>query len=379
MQKPRAELITEVSQLVGIEDSWRALAVARSNAFVTPEWFHAWWEHQGRECCSPLVSVVRRQDGEIAGVMPLVLDTSSRPRAIRFAGASLGDRFHPAATLEDEAAVATATVKALEASGYGHRMLLLERADSEADWWRASQRADPRKWTLIEQQQTDVAYIDLRDLDWDGYLATRSRKFRKQVRRAERTLLGEHGMVFRQSDPATLDADFDELFRLHDLRRGDLGSSLGPAARCALRAFAGAATEQGWLRLNVLEVEGRGVAAFLGWRVGDVFDSYQGGFDPSWSKLSVGFAVEAMTIRGAIEEGAREYDFLLGTEDWKQRFSSSSRPSQTAVLIGARRPIRLLISAEARARRVGAGLSKHRSVGRLVQTMHRVIPTARRA
>ncbi|MBS1895739.1 MAG: hypothetical protein JST59_30945, partial [Actinobacteria bacterium] len=151
MQKPRAELITEVSGLTGVEDAWRALAVARSNAFVTPEWFHAWWEHQGKECCTPLVSVVRRED-EVIGVMPLVLDTSSRPRAIRFAGASLGDRFHPAASRENEVEVTAATVRALEASGYGHRMLLLERADSEADWWRASQQADPRKWSLIEQQ-----------------------------------------------------------------------------------------------------------------------------------------------------------------------------------------------------------------------------------
>jgi CelD/BcsL family acetyltransferase involved in cellulose biosynthesis len=378
MQKPRAELITEVSGLTGVEDAWRALAVARSNAFVTPEWFHAWWEHQGKECCTPLVSVVRREE-EVIGVMPLVLDTSSRPRAIRFAGASLGDRFHPAASRDNEVEVTTATVKALEASGYGHRMLLLERADSEAEWWRASQQADPRKWSLIEQQQTEVAYIDLRDLDWDGYLASRSKNFRKQVRRAARTLLGEHGMVFRQSDPSTVEGDFSELFRLHDLRLGNLGSSLSPAARRSLQAFAVAASRQGWLRLNVLEAEGRPVASFLGWRVGEVFDSYQGGFDPSWSKLSVGFATEAMTIRGAIEEGAREYDFLLGTEDWKQRFTDASRPSQTAVLIGARRPIRLLISAEARARRVGAGLSRRPGVGRLVQTMHRVIPTVRRA
>jgi CelD/BcsL family acetyltransferase involved in cellulose biosynthesis len=379
MGKPRAELITEVAELAGIEDSWRELAVARSNAFVTPEWFHAWWKNQGEGRCTPLVSVVRREDGEVAGVVPLVLDTSSRPRAIRFAGASLGDRFHPAAAREDEAEVATATVKALEASGYGHRMLLLERTDSEASWWRAPQEADPRRWTLVEQQQTDVAYIDLRDLDWDGYLTTRSKRFRKQVRRAERSLLDEHGMVLRQADPATVTADFTELFRLHDLRRGNLGSSLNPAARRSLHCFAVAASRRGWLRLNVLEVEGRQIAAFLGWRVGDVFDSYQGGFDPCWSKLSVGFALEAMTIRGAIGEGAREYDFLLGTEDWKQRFADLSRPSQTAVLIGARRPIRVLISAEARARRVGAGLSKHPGVGRLVQTMHRVIPTARRA
>lgn len=375
-----AELITDVPRLAPIEDRWRELAVARSNAFVTPEWFHSWWQNQGKDCCTPLISVARRPDGQIAGVMPLVLDGSSRPRAIRFAGASIGDRFHPAARVEDEVEVTKATIAALGSSGLGRRMLLFERSDPTARWWRASREADPRQWTLVEQQQTSVPYIDLRGLDWDGYMATRSQKFRKQVRRGDRVLLGEHGMVMRQADPATVTADFTELFRLHDLRRSGLGgSSLSPAARRSLHAFAAAACERGWLRLNVLEAEHRQVASFLGWRIGDVFDSYQGGFDPHWADLSVGFAIEAMTIRGAIEEGAHEYDFLLGTEDWKRRFTDLSRPNQTAILLGARRPIALLVAAEARARRLSNGLTRNHGVGRLAHAMHRVIPTARRA
>jgi CelD/BcsL family acetyltransferase involved in cellulose biosynthesis len=356
------------------------MAELRSNAFITPEWFHSWWEHQGRDRCSPLVSVARRPDGEIAGVMPLALDTSSRPKAIRFAGASLGDRFHPAAAVEDETEVAEATVEALELRGFGRRMLLFERADSDAEWWRAPHETDPRHLTLVEQQQTVVPFIDLRDLDWDGYMSTRSQKFRKRVRRGDRTLLGEHAMVLRQADPQTVTADFTELFRLHDLRRADLGgSSLSIEARRVLHAFAIAASERGWLRLSMLESGGRQVASFLGWRVGEVFASYQGGFDPAWSNLGVGFSLEAMMIRGAIEEGAAEYDFLLGTEDWKLRFTDLSRPNQTAILLPARGSVRVFVAAEARARRVGAGLTKHPGLGRLAHAMHMVIPTARRA
>jgi CelD/BcsL family acetyltransferase involved in cellulose biosynthesis len=380
MGQLKAELITQVSELAPIEDRWRELAVSRSNAFVTPEWFHAWWEHQGVNCCTPLVAVTRDQHGEVAGVMPLVLDKSSRPRAIRFAGASLGDRFGPAAAPADEAEVAEATVAALEDGGFGRRMLLLERADSDARWWRAPHEASPRERALVEQQQTAVPYIDLRGLDWGAYMATRSQKFRKQVRRADRLLLGEHGMVLRPTSAETVAADLSELFRLHDMRRGDLGgSSLHAAARRSLHAFAVAAEARGWLRLSALEIERRQVASFLGWRVGDVFASYQGGFDPAWSNLSVGFAIEAMMIREAVAEGAGEYDFLLGTEDWKRRFTDLTRPSQTAVLLGARRPMRLLVSAEARARHVGAGLAKRPAFGRVVRAMHGVIPTARRA
>ncbi|MBS1888308.1 MAG: GNAT family N-acetyltransferase [Actinobacteria bacterium] len=374
-----AELITEVSGLAPVEERWRELAVRRSNAFVTPEWFHSWWDNQGQESSVPLVSVVRRGD-TIAGVMPLVLDRSSRPWAIRFAGASIGDRFHPAATVAEEPAVAEATVEAIEATGYSRSMLLFERADSRADWWRAPQEADLSRRTLVEQQQTEVPYIDLRGLDWDGYMASRSQKFRKRVRRADRQLMLERKMELRTADRATVTADLAELFRLHDLRRRDLGgSSLNPASRRALHDFAVAASERGWLRLMALEFDGRQVASFLGWRVGEVFASYQGGFDPAWAKYGLGFALEAMTVREAIAEGAAEYDFLLGSEDWKRRFTDEARPSQTMILVGVHNPVRLLVAAESGLRRLGAGLSHRPAVGRAVRALHGVIPTVRRA
>ena len=64
--------------------------------------------------------------------MPLVLDESSRPRAVRFAGASIGDRFRPAATESEEISVAAATMKALEVAGLDRRIILLECADTRA-------------------------------------------------------------------------------------------------------------------------------------------------------------------------------------------------------------------------------------------------------
>jgi CelD/BcsL family acetyltransferase involved in cellulose biosynthesis len=375
------ELITDVSRLGPIEDRWRELAVSRSNAFITPEWFHAWWKHQDENSSTPLVAVARRPDGELAGVTPLVLDRSSHPRAIRFAGATLGDRFSPAAAPSDEVEVAEATVAALQSQGFGRQMLLFEHADSEAPWCRILKgRSDPRGHAVIEQQQTVTPYIDLRGLDWDGYLSRRSRNFRKQVRRGDRVLLRDHEMVIRQTDAAKVGTDMAELFRLHDLRRDDLGgSSLDAASRRSLLDFAQAACGRGWLRLSTLECGSRQIASLLGWRIGDVYASYQGGFDLEWSKHGVGFALEAMTIRSAIEEGAAEYDFLLGTEDWKRRFTDASRPSQTLILIGARNPVRLLVAAESGLRRAGRGIARRPALAKAVRRMHGVIPTVRRA
>ena len=373
-----AELITDASVIAPIEAEWRVLAEQRSNGFITPEWFRSWWENQGHQSSSPLISVVRRPSGSVAGVMPLVLDESSRPRAIRFAGATIGDRFHPAASEADEVSVALATMRALKIAGLDQRMILLERADTDSHWWRLMQRVSSVRRTIVEQQQTVVPFIDLTGLDWETYLARRSKNFRKQVRRAERALVRRHSMKLRSATDETLSADIAELFRLHDLRRNGLGgSSLDAAARRSLRAFAFAAHRQGWLRLSVMEADGAPVSALFAWRVGESYVSYQGGFDPAWAKLSVGVAIEAINVRKAIEEGAAEYDFLLGTESWKRRFTTDARPTQTAVLLRARHPTRVLVAAEAQARRAGGGMRERKHVSNLIRSLHGLIPTAR--
>ena len=48
---------------------WRRLAEARSNPFLTPEWFESWVESNPAE--EPL-PIVWRREGRVRGVLPLV-------------------------------------------------------------------------------------------------------------------------------------------------------------------------------------------------------------------------------------------------------------------------------------------------------------------
>jgi CelD/BcsL family acetyltransferase involved in cellulose biosynthesis len=373
-----AELITDHDGLEQIEDGWRALAELRGNAFVTPEWFRAWSANQGR-FSEPLVAAVRRSDGSLAGVLPLVLDSTRRPRSVRFAGATLGDRFHPAAAEDDEAEVAAAAMGALAEAGFDRYMVMLECVDADRDWWRRMQREPTARRAVVTQQCSEMLYAELTGLDWDAYFAERGKWLRRKVRRGIRRLQDEHRMRVRRASAQTLDTDLDELFRLHALRFGDGSSLKGPGARRTLRAFAAAAQRRGWLRLDLMEADDEVVAAKLAWRLGGCFAIYQGGFDPAWQSFNVGTVLEAMTIRSAIDEGARQYDFLLGEEEYKLRFSNSSRQVHTALITPAQRPIRLLAVGEAGARRVGTGLAEVPAVGRAARSLRGLLPTNREA
>ena len=80
------------------------------------------------------------------------------------------------------------------------------------------------------------------------------------------------------------------------------------------RELAREALARGWLRLWLLELDGRPIAAWHGFRVGPVASYYQAGRDPSYERFSVGFVLLAHSIRSAIAEGATEYRFGRGDE-----------------------------------------------------------------
>ena len=368
-----AELITDPTAIDEIEDVWRALAELRGNAFITPEWFRAWAQNRPPET-SPTIAVARHRDGRLAGVLPLTLDFGHRPRMLTFPAAHFGDRFGPAARVEDEAAVAAAAMRALADAGLDRYTLTLNNVEPDASWWRSVKRASASDRAGILQQRGEQPYIDLAGLDdWDSYLASRSRKFRGNLRQGDRKLEDGRDVDVRTADEESLQADLNLYFDLHERRWEERSAILSPIARAFLTSFAELAQRQGWLRLRVLELDGEPAAAFFGWRIGDRFAYYNGGFDPAMADLGVGTVLLARTVRRAIEEGATEFDMLLGGEAYKKRFCNASRDVQTVVLPKALAPARLLISAEAGARTIGRRFG-HRRGGR---ALRRLLPTTR--
>jgi CelD/BcsL family acetyltransferase involved in cellulose biosynthesis len=155
---------------------------------------------------------------------------------------------------------------------------------------------------------------------WGEYLADRGRSFRKHVGVLERRVMRLPGAAIRRVEGAgELPSALDSLFALHRARWGR-GSRFA-RTEAFHRAFAAAALEHGWLRLWLLEVGGRPVAASYGFRFGSVACAYQYGRDREWDHYSVGSVLLAWTIRAAMDEGADEFRHLRGDETYKRRFA----------------------------------------------------------
>jgi CelD/BcsL family acetyltransferase involved in cellulose biosynthesis len=317
--------VEPVEDLETLVDEWSALGERTGNLFATWEWSSLWWEHlgQGRRL---LVAACRDEGGALVGLLPIYVATTAGPaRLLRLVGHGQGDRLGPVCTPADRTRVAAALRTALRSPPWANAVLVAEQLPAE-EGWSALLAARP-----VAREASPV--LDLSTSDWDEFLAGRSTSLRKQVRYQERRLAREHRLSYRLvEDAAALPAALDALFELHGTRWGDAGAPEYARTQGFHRAFAACALQRGWLRLWLLEVDGRPVAAWHGFRFAGADWHYQSGRDPSWDRYSVGAVLLAHTIRDCVEAGMSRYLFLRGNEPYKLRFATADPGLETIAL-----------------------------------------------
>jgi CelD/BcsL family acetyltransferase involved in cellulose biosynthesis len=311
--------VTDREGLGRVAAEWRERAVAAGNAFLTPDWYDAYL------ATAPEVEpfVVAAGDNERPHtLLPLV----RRGKALGFAAASVGDCFGPLCDRDGGAAGLELVGAALVAALPRWRIASLQRVEEAA----VDATALALRQAGARLAVTDTAVLPtvrLEGLTWADYLADRSRNFRSELKRKERALARSHRLEYVPAhEGEDVEAALDQHFALHELRwptaRADRGRRR--LVEAFHREFARRAAGQGWLRLWQLRVDDRAVASWYGWNVGERYAYYQAGLDPAWGRFSPGTLLLARTIRAATEERCTTYEFLLGEEQYKRRFSTDT-------------------------------------------------------
>jgi CelD/BcsL family acetyltransferase involved in cellulose biosynthesis len=297
--------------------TWSVLAERSGNLFSTWEWAATWWRHfgDGRQL---LLTACRRDGTDPFAILPLYLSSGRPVRTVRFIGHGPGDQLGPVCDPQDLDEASSLLKRALE------------QRCPRWDIFIGDQLRGDRPWRTLVGGRTlrrDASpSLQIEGKSWEKFLASRTPNFRGQVRRRERKLAREHDLRIRLTDPDRLARDLETLFKLHELQRND---AFAGRRRNFHREFAAIALERGWLRLWMMEVNERPVAAWYGFRFGDAECYYQSGRDPAWDSYSVGFVLLAHTVREAFQDGMREYRLLRGGESYKDRFATDDRGLET--------------------------------------------------
>ena len=327
----RVGCVTQVEDFEALRAPWNALLrESRSDGFfLTWEWLHAWWTHLRGDLTLHLVLA---WDGdELVGAAPLARTRATVPwlSRLEFLGTGFAgsDYLDVIVKRDREAEVTQAIAGAL--LGPSHALHLDHLPPDSVAGSSLVDRLAAKAWTSMQTTVGTCPYIPLAGHSWDSYLASIGSAHRANFRRRLRNLDRDFDVRFaRVSNDEERREGLETLMSLHN-RRWDTrgGSTAFPSPAC--RAFhydvTHRALDRGWLRLYELRLNDVVAAATYCFSYNGCFYFYQGAFDHRYQQHSVGMVAMGLTIRAAIEEGAREFDMLFGVESYKWLWARHAR------------------------------------------------------
>ena len=305
----------------------------------------AWWRHYQPESGELFTLVVRDATGDLIGLAPWHRQISAaRGRVIRFLGSGevCADYLSLIARPEDRTVVASTIADWLAGPGAGEWDVLKLSGVEQADeaMARLHEEMAARGHATHESVRWQGWRTELPD-QWDTYLTGLPKSRRTSVRNQIKKLVDSGRVRLRRAETAAdVSRAFEILVDLHQKRRGMLqqpGCFASPSFTAFHRELAERFLEIGKLRLSWLELDEVPIAIEYSFTGGDAVFYYQGGFDPGVSQLGPGWLMTALSLRAAIAEGYRHFDFLRGDEPYKASWNATPR-SLVERRIAGRRP-----------------------------------------
>jgi CelD/BcsL family acetyltransferase involved in cellulose biosynthesis len=315
----------------------------RATPFQAYEWHRLWMRHLGR-FKEPIVWTAWEGD-DLVGLMPFA-KSSGLWRALRPMACGPSDYLQPLSRPGAETSVALLLAADLTGDGDCGRALCAEcdlidlHQVRQSEPLAAALELTSKRVGTVRLEQATCLALDLPS-DYDSYLASLGKSLRYDVRRLDK--LAGSGKV-RVSDVAGSDAGaaMSLFFDLHARRwraRRLPGAFLGKRIRSFHLAWAEAAAAIDCLRLSVLSVDGEPAGVIYALAMHDTAYFYQSGFDPANRSLSPGTLMVAHSIRRAIGEGRRHFDFMRGDEPYKRRWMPQRSESNLRFILRAPGPL----------------------------------------
>jgi CelD/BcsL family acetyltransferase involved in cellulose biosynthesis len=343
--------VENLTELEPYRAEWKA--VDGGTPFRSWSWLTTWWRHygQGRPGRELSVWLVFQNqlsgDPALVGALPAYIGESwAKGRVLRLLGDGevCSDHVGLLAAHGMEEAVAGALASTLSEQADWD---LLDFAGVDADDVATNALIDQLALTnaAVTRMEADRCWVIDLPPTWEEFLAMQSKSHRKQLRQMDARVLQSGRARWRLVEsPAEFATAWSTLIDLHQRRRQSLGEP-GCFASRTWAAFHWDVAQQllaeGRLRLSVLELDGRPIAAEYHFVGAAATYAYQGGVDPDRLHDEPGQLSTICSIKRAIDEGQRQFDFLRGDEPYKAHWRATPRSTVRLVAIPSRTMPRL--------------------------------------
>ena len=325
----QTEDVRSFLKMAALEPEWQALAAACTTAtvFQTWEWNAAWWKHFGKWGRRLRLVTFRDDAGTLVGLAPLMTAFwyATPLRRVSFLGTGTSDYLDVLAAPGWEHTVAENLYHYLETNG-GWQIADFQQLRAGS---LLRQYFPPKtsRLTVLDVLGEACPFLPLPP-DWETLLRGLGKKTRANVGYYDRALAKvyevEIGPVTEESE---LNGELTRLFELHARRwnqRWLPGVFAGKRVQAFHRDVARRLLRRDWLRLFTLRLDGETMASLYCFGYGDRICYYQGGFEPTLARLSLGTVLTARAMQTAVAERREVFDFLRGDEPYKAKWTTHS-------------------------------------------------------
>lgn len=330
----------DVSLFNASREAWNALVLSmnRPSVFCTWEWIHAWLRILGQSY-QPLILFAYNGD-TLVGILPFAVKTMRIEdgvvpgRAITFCGSRelYPDHMDIIASAED----ATECMRAAM-----HYLSVEFKSWDVMHFSHVSDDAALLEYVRSSYPETDIRhvslapYIPIRDAfdgNYEKYMMSLSRNKRHDLRRRNKKLITEDGVLYVADDLKKNGDCIRTLFTLHKMRADSKGIETtfsGQTLQAFHEEIAGIFQDNGWLTLRVMRRGEKVLASLYCFTFAGRVFAYQSGIDPAWEPKGIGSAVLYNMVEEAFQSKCIEFDFLRGGEEYKGSWTEYARSQYT--------------------------------------------------
>lgn len=339
--------LAEPHDLRALSAVWNSLAGAVP--FRSFEWMESWWRHYQLPGSQTYLLAVEDSHGQIVGIAPWFVSRSPiSGRTVQFLGSGEACSEYQTilAVAGQEQSVAAAVADWLWTDGAHDWDLLWLSGAAAADRTIAS-FADEFKFRghVVHQRPGMPCWRAELPASWEEFVRGLSKSRRERLRQLTRKYFDSGRTQTRWvASPTELDAAFSMFVDMHQRRRKSLGQLGCYSSERFARFHAEVSRRQcaaGKLRLLWTELDGRPVGAEYDFIDGQTVYYYSTGVEPAAVADHPGWLAMIGSLRRAIDEGCRSFDFLRGDEAYKCSWGAKPEPTLETRIIARRNVARL--------------------------------------
>ena len=344
--------INQVAELSALRADWQGLLIQTPghSFFQSLEWLETSWNHYPLP--QKLRVIVVERGGEPLGIVPFCVRAEARKvgrvRVLTYPLNDWGTFYGPIGAEPDLAF--RAAMKHIAAMPRDWDFIDLRWVDESApEFMAVGEGMREAGFDFVTRPRMEVRVCRMGD-GWDAYLESRSRNWRREMRRNIELLEKQGGEVKllryrpvassldqRAGSGSARSSSHDEFFdvcveiaqRSWQAEAGPAGTLSSPGVRDLLRQLHRQAGDLGMLDTNILMVGGRPVAFNYNYLADGRTYGLRCGFDGTAGLENCGKILLYKMLEDAFRRGDSEYNFGPGRQPYKDRFATETRHAYT--------------------------------------------------